>query len=180
MRHILLLSVYLFALATLHAQGYKTTTGKVGFFSDAPVEDITAENQAVTGLFNLQSGNLAFLVPISAFRFPKSLMQEHFNERFMESYNYPEATFAGKVSGYVPTAAGPQDALAEGTLTIHGLTKPYRIPGTLSIEDDRVLMNATFVVKLEDHAIEIPSVLFYNIAEQVEVTAQFVFEKIEK
>lgn len=180
MKIIILIGVYVLSLAALNAQGYKTTTGEVEFFSSAPVEDIKAINQAVTGLFNVQTGSLAFLVPIKAFRFPKSLMQEHFNERFMESHDYPEATFEGKLTGYSQSRSGPQEAKAEGNLTIHGITENYSVPGTVTFDGDQIIMNAVFPVDLEDHNIEIPQVLFYNIAEQVEVTAQFVFKQLKK
>ncbi|WP_162340424.1 YceI family protein [Cyclobacterium salsum] len=180
MKNIILTIFCLLTLVTARAQDYKTETGEVVFFSSAPVEDITAKNNAVTGLFNTETGSLAFLVPIKAFRFPKSLMQEHFNEKFMDSDTYPEATFDGKLTGYSQSETGSQDARAKGKLTIHGVTVNYDISGTLLIEGDQIKMEAVFPVKLEDHDIQIPSVLFYNIAEEVEVTANFVFEEIKK
>ena len=180
MKKVIYIITYFVSIFALHAQDYKTETGEVEFFSSAPVEDIKAENNAVNGIFNSESGSLAFLVPIKAFRFPKSLMQEHFNEKFLESHKYPEATFEGKLTGYSLTRSGSQDATAEGDLTIHGLKVKYRVPGKIIVDGDQITMEAVFPVKLEDHEIEIPTVLFYNIAEEVEVTVKFVFKKIEK
>jgi polyisoprenoid-binding protein YceI len=180
MKNIILIGFCMLSLSNVNAQGYKTVTGEVEFFSSAPVEDIKAENHSVTGLFNVQTGSFAFLVPIKAFRFPKSLMQEHFNEKFMESHKYPEATFEGKLSGYSPSKTTLQDALAEGNLTIHGVNVKTRISGTIKFDKDRISMEAGFPVKLEDHGVQIPQVLFYNIAEEVDVTTKFVFEKVKK
>ncbi|MEX2512196.1 MAG: YceI family protein [Cyclobacteriaceae bacterium] len=180
MKFIIFIGLCFYSLADLKAQGYKTVTAEVEFFSSAPVEDIKADNHAVTGLFNAQTGSLAFLVPIQAFRFPKSLMQEHFNEKFMESQKYPEATFEGKLTRFDPSKSGVQNAVAEGNLMIHGITNKTRISGNIIFKGDQIIMEAVFPVKLEDHEIQIPQILFYNIAEEVEVTANFVFEEIKK
>jgi len=168
------------SLGNLNAQGYKTIEGKVTFFSSAPVEDIKAENYDVSGLFNAQTGSFAFLVPINGFRFAKSLMQEHFNEKFLESHKFPEATFEGELIGFNTSKAGTQIVQAKGNFTIHGLTVNTYISGNIEFQEDQILMEAIFPVKLVDHAIQIPKVLFYNIAEEVEVTVKFVLKKIEK
>lgn len=180
MKILLIICTCLLSFSNLKAQSYKTTNGKVSFFSSAPVEDIKADNSKVSGIFDAQTGNLAFLVPINGFRFDKSLMQEHFNEKFLESHKYPEATFEGKLSGYNTAKTGTQIARANGNLTIHGLTVRSDIPGTIKFQDNQVFMEAKFLVKLEDHEIQIPKVLFYNIAEEVEVTVNFVLLNIEK
>ncbi|WP_439484065.1 YceI family protein [Cyclobacterium plantarum] len=175
------ITIFIFLLSlSLQAQAHKTVSGEIEFFSSAPVEDIQAVNNAPTGLFNEQTGSLAFLVPIKAFQFPKSLMQEHFNDKFMESHTYPEATFEGKLSGYDRERSGSQGAFAEGNLTIHGQTNKVRIPGNIIFKSDQIIMDAVFPVKLEDYDIQIPKVLFYNIAEEVEVTVRFVFEKTDR
>ncbi len=174
---ICLLMVFI-PLATLIAQGYKSVTGEVAFFSSAPIEDIKADNKEATGLFNVSTGAMAFLVPIKGFRFRKSLMQQHFNERFMESDRYPEATFDGKLTGYTLSDNGVQNVVAEGNLTIHGISKSIREKGDLTYNAGEITMKAVFPVSLADFDIEIPQVLFYNIAEEVEVTVYFVFKEI--
>lgn len=180
MKILLIISICLFPFTQLKAQSYKTSNGKVSFFSSAPVEDIKADNNKVSGIFDAQTGNLAFLVPINGFSFEKALMQEHFNEKFLESHKYPEATFEGKLTGYNIAKAGTQIARANGDLTIHGLTVKSDIPGTIRFQDNQVFMEAKFLIKLEDHEIQIPKVLFYNIAEEIEVTVNFVLLNSEK
>lgn len=161
------------------AQKYELTSSEVSFFSEAPLENIEAHNTQTTSLFNVASGEIAFVVPIKGFQFKKSLMQEHFNENYMESDKYPNGTFKGKVSGYDPEKSGKQTAVAVGDLTIHGVTQKVRIEGTLQFQPGKAIMNAKFPVKLTDHDIEIPTVVFFNIAEVVEVTVQLEYESQE-
>src|SRR5688572_14556746 len=91
-----------FAGLTLSANGQKYSTEQtfVTFFSDAAIEDITAENKKTAGAFNSATGEIAFSVPIKEYQFEKSLMKEHFNEKYMETEKYPKSTFQGKVTGY--------------------------------------------------------------------------------
>lgn len=176
---LILPMLMLFVPLYITAQKYKLTSSEVSFFSEAPLENIEAHNKQTTSLFDGATGEIAFVVPIKGFQFKKSLMQEHFNENYMESDKYPNGTFKGKVSGYDPEKSGKQTAVAEGDLTIHGVTRKVRIEGTLQLQSGKATLNATFPVKLVDHDIEIPQVVFYNIAEVVEVTVQLTYESPE-
>lgn len=158
------------------AQKYSTEKTFVSFFSDAAIEDITAENTKTAGVFNAATSDIAFSVPIKEYQFEKSLMQEHFNEKYMETEKFPKATFQGKVSGYDPTATGVQKVTSKGKLAIHGETKEVEIPGTIEKQGDKLLMKSKFTVKLADYKIAIPQLLWQNIAEQVEVTTDFTFK----
>jgi hypothetical protein len=162
--------------ATSYAQKYSTEKTFVSFFSDAAIEDITAENTKTAGVFNAATGDIAFSVPIKDYEFAKSLMKEHFNEKYMETEKYPKSTYQGKVSGYDPNATGVQNVKATGKLTIHGVTKDVELPGTIEKQGDKLVMKSKFIVKLEDYNIAIPQLLWQNIAEQVEVTADFTFK----
>lgn len=161
--------------ATL-AQKYSAEKAFISFFSDAAIEDITAENTKASTIFNSATGDLVFSVPIKDFRFAKSLMQEHFNEKYMESEKYPKSTFQGKLVGYDMKKGGPQDVRAQGKLTIHGVTKEIDVPGTFAVEGKKLTMKSKFMVKVADYEITIPQLLFQNIAEQVEVTIDFVYK----
>jgi polyisoprenoid-binding protein YceI len=175
MKKILIISLVLLSGNSL-AQKYTTEKTFVSFFSDAAIEDITAKNKKSTSLFNAETGDIAFSVPIKEFEFAKSLMKEHFNEKYMDTEKYPKSTFQGKVTGFNPQASGVQNAKAQGKLSIHGVTKDVEIPGTIEKQGDKLLMKSKFVVKLEDYKIEIPQLLWQNIAEQVEVTVDFVYK----
>jgi hypothetical protein len=161
---------------SLSAQKYTTEKTFVSFFSDAAIEDIAAVNTKTVGVFNSATGEIAFSVPIKDYEFEKSLMKEHFNEKYMETEKFPKATFQGNVTGYDPNATGPQNAISKGKLTIHGVTKEVKIPGTIEKQGEKLLMKSKFVVKLEDYKIAIPKLLWQNIAEQVEVTVDFTFK----
>jgi hypothetical protein len=96
----LLLSMLLASFAV--AQKLNSHSSKVSFFSKAAVEDIKAENVKSTSIFNVTTGDAAFIIPIVDFEFDKSLMKQHFNEKYLESEKYPKSTFAGKLVGFNP------------------------------------------------------------------------------
>src|SRR5687768_84945 len=98
--------------ACLFAQKYNIEKGSVSFFSDAAIEDISADNKKPSGIFNTTTGDIVFSIPINEFKFEKSLMQEHFNEKYMQSDKFPKSTFQGKVTGFDPAATGVQEAKA--------------------------------------------------------------------
>lgn len=173
--HLALLLLCLGSLPAT-AQYYTTEKSFISFYSDAPIEDIKAENVKAVSLFNTSNGDLAFSVPIKEYQFKKSLMQEHFNEKYMESEKYPKSTFQGKVHGFNPQTKGIQQVSALGKLTIHGVTKDVNIKGTIEKLADKLSMKSSFIVKLEDYNIVVPQLLRNNIAEQVEVTIDFVFK----
>ena len=158
------------------AQKYSLEKSFVSFYSHATIEDITAENTKSVSIFNSSTGDIAFSIPIKEFEFAKSLMKEHFNEKYMDSEKYPKATFQGKVIGFDSKATGVQNAKATGKLTIHGETKEVELPGTIEVQGSNLVMKSKFIVKLEDYKIAIPQLMWQNIAEQVEVTVEFTYK----
>lgn len=170
--------LFILACSSLTAHGQKYTADKsfVSFYSHAAIEDITAENVKAVSVFNLPSGEIAFSIPIKEFQFAKSLMQEHFNEKYMDSEKFPKGTFQGKITGFDPDATGVQNVKATGKLTIHGQTNEIDVPGTIEKTAERLIMKSKFIVKLEDYKIKIPQLMWQNIAEQVEVTVVFTYK----
>lgn len=162
---------------TAYAQKYKVSKGKVVFFSEAALENITAYNNSAVGLFTSNTGEVAFVVPIVKFEFEKALMQEHFNEKYMHSDKYPRSTFKGKVTGFDMDKKGEQNVTVEGDLFIHGVTKKVKVPGTFEVKGNTIVMSAKFPATLADYNIERPQLLWENIAETVEVSVNFNFEK---
>ena len=160
-------------------QKYITESGQISFFSYAPIEDIKASNQKVVSIFDTESGNLVFSIPIKDFEFDKSLMREHFNEKYMETEKYPKSTFKGTVEGYTDQE-GEQNVVAKGDLTIHGVTHQIEISGTLESSGSNVVIKATFSVSVADYEVEIPSLLFSNIAEVVDVTVDLKYKPYVK
>jgi hypothetical protein len=160
------------------AQKFTAQSGVISFFSDAALEDIRAENTLVGSLFNASSGELVYMVRIKDFKFPKALMREHFNEKYMETEKFPRSSFSGKIVGYNPDVTGPQKVRAVGKLLIHGVTKDVDIPGTIEFAGGKVSMKSKFIVKLVDYQIKIPKLVWQNIAEEIEVTIDFIYKPI--
>lgn len=172
----LLLSLFMLTTGATYAQKlYKCNNGSVRFYSDAVLEDIEAVNKSATAALNAESKEVAVLIPIKSFVFDNALMQEHFNENYMESSQYPSANFKGKLVQSLPKTPGvEQETEVTGDLTIHGVTRTTTLPVVLSYgKDGRIHVTSRFMVKLEDHNIKIPQVVFQNIAETVEVTLDF-------
>jgi len=149
----------------------------ISFYSPAPIEDIRAETDQAVSALNSATGSLYFKVMIRSFTFRRSLMQEHFNEDFMESDQYPYAEFKGNVLQMPDLSKdGNYTVQVQGTLTIHGVSKNYTVPATLSVKNKQVSGHAVFNVKLADHHIQIPRLLMKDIAEQVQVTVDAVYQ----
>lgn len=173
----LLLLVWLGVMAlSAQAQQYVLSEGVITFFSEATLENIKAENKHTTSAFDVTTGEIAFAVPNNQFQFEKKLMQQHFNEKYMESEKYPRSTFSGKLEGFDVSKSGEQRVKAVGKLFIHGVTQSVEIPGVLEVSTQGVSMKSTFMIKLADYKIKIPQILWQNIAEQVEVTVDLVYK----
>jgi polyisoprenoid-binding protein YceI len=160
------------------AQKYSIEKSHVEFFSKATIEDIKAENTKASGIFNEANGEIVFSIPIQEFQFDKSLMKQHFNEKYMESEKFPKSTFQGKISDYNTDVVGEQKVTASGKLTIHGVVQEVQIPGTIEKNKAAISMRAKFMVKLVDYKIAIPQLLWKNIAEEVEVTVEFNYKPL--
>ena len=176
MNKIALLSILIISSLISSGQKYTAEKSSISFFSDAAIEDITAENVKGASVFNSASGDIAFSIPIAEFQFAKSLMQEHFNEKYMDSEKYPKATFQGKITGFDPNATSIQNVKAGGELAIHGQKNAIDVPGTIEKLGEKLVMKSKFIVKLEDYKIKIPQLMWQNIAEQVEVTVEFTYK----
>jgi polyisoprenoid-binding protein YceI len=168
-----------FILSPLLAQTYKTNKTFVQFYSSTPIEDIKATNEDVKSLVNVEDQTIAIIVPIKSFEFRKKLMQEHFNENYLESDKYPKAIFKGTITNW-DGSYGTFKAKAVGTMTMHGVTKDVEIEGDLSYEEGSLMLESVFIIRLEDYEIDIPTAVFYKIAEEVEVTTKLEYAIYEE
>lgn len=172
MKKSLLLFVAVFAAAvSVNAQIYKGTKTNVSFFSSTPLEDISAKDTVATMLLNAKSGDVIANISIKGFVFPNALMQEHFNENYMESDKFPMGSFKGKINETIDyTKDGTHAVTMTGTLTIHGVAKPRTFNGTLVVKGGTVTIDTKFAVALVDHNITVPSAVGAKIAEKIDVT----------
>lgn len=162
------------------AQKYFTRTGQISFFSETSMENIEAHNKTVTAIFDIASKKIQFAVTMKSFVFEKALMQEHFNENYVESDVYPKATFSGTISDLETVnfdMDGVYNVTVEGELTIHGVTKKITLPAKFVLLDGKVTGEAQFQLNPEDYNIEIPSVVREKIAKQLLVDVQMPFTK---
>lgn len=181
MKKIILTAIIAACISPAFGQKYMTRTGKISFFSSTPIENIEAFNNESAAVVNSATGEIAFQVPVKSFKFEKQLMEDHFNENYMESDKYPKAEFKGKIAD--PTAVkfkqnGTYNVKVAGKLTIHGVTKDVMVPGTVVVKDNTITLNAKFNVKPADYSIKIPTVAAGKIADQIAVTIASVLKAI--
>ncbi|MCX6314212.1 MAG: YceI family protein [Sphingobacteriales bacterium] len=167
---ILLLSVI---SITAGAQSlYMTKVGKVSFNSRSSVEKIEADNNEVSSVINTQTGDMVFAILLKSFHFDRALMEEHFNENYVESDKFPKSTFKGKISNLSAinfTKDGNYPAVVEGDLTMHGVTKKVSSNGTLTVKAGKIAAYAKFSVKLKDFDISIPSLVADKISQDIDI-----------
>jgi polyisoprenoid-binding protein YceI len=150
---------------------YSTYNGKASFFSHAPVSDITAQSKEVIASYDATTGKVNAEISITTFEFPRSLMQQHFNDRYLESQKYPKAKFEGIMSRVRTDSVATYRLTAHGTLLIHGVTQERTLPLTLIVNNNGIISAETnFPVKLKDHNIEIPTLLFKEITDTIDVS----------
>ena len=147
----------------------------ISFYSHTPVEDIQAKNSSAVAVLDAQSGAVEFAVLIKAFEFEKALMQEHFNENYMESDKFPKASFKGQIKNIGDVnfkANGTYAVNVSGPLTMHGVSKEITITGKIVIADGSVQSLASFAVNPEDYKIAIPGVVKEKIAKELQVKVE--------
>jgi hypothetical protein len=178
----LLLAIILAASTFADAQKYMTKNGFIGFYSHTPMEDIKADNNQVAGVLDTGTGEMVFQVLIKSFHFEKALMEEHFNENYMESEKYPKSTFKGKITNLSSvnfSKSGLYDVTVEGDLTLHNVTNKVNAKGTIEVITGGINANSKFNIAPEDYKIEIPSVVREKISKNLEVTVSMKYTPVE-
>lgn len=180
---LLLFAIVLLFSNSIQAQKYFTRTGNIVFSSDTPMEKIEASNQKATSVLDVKTGRIEFAVLIKAFQFEKALMQEHFNENYMDSDNFPKALFKGTIldiSKVDLLVDGTYPVKVKGALTIHGETNEVETDGTILIKNGKISASSAFEVIVADYKIEIPKIVRDNIAKIVSITVNIDYEFFKK
>lgn len=184
MKKTIILSVFmLIATNFMFAQKYFTKTGTIQFYSKAQLEEITATSKQVSAILDITTGDFQFKLLMKTFEFEKALMQEHFNEKYVESDKYPDATFKGKIVNLKDvnfTKDGKYNVTVEGDLTIHGVTKKVTQQGVLEIKDGKITATSTFNILLADYNVTIPNTVVNNISKTIEIRVNTVLVKLNK
>lgn len=161
---------------TANAQLFTTQTGEISFFSKTPMEDIDAINKQVGSIINSATNEVAVQMRVTNFIFPNKLMQEHFNENYLETDKYPNATFKGKIKESIDVkVAGTYAVTAAGTATIHGVSRPVELKGTLVSTGKTVSLTCVFDIHLDEYKIDIPKIVFKKIAEVIKVKGNIAY-----
>lgn len=172
MKNKLLILLMLGSIQLVSAQKYISRNGHVWFISNTPMEVIEGYNRQVVSTLDATTGDLAFMMLVKAFEFKVALMQEHFNENYMESDKIPKSSFKGKITniGKIDFKKdGSYVAEVSGDLTIHGVTKAVSTKGTIEVKGKVVTAKAKFTVSPKDYGIKIPSLVESKVAKEVEI-----------
>lgn len=171
----LLLAALIFSIS-VSAQQFTSTEGSISFEASVPsFEEVKATSDKATCIINGTAVQAS--VAINSFEFRLPLMQEHFNEHYMESDKYPRAVLKGNLEKVVSPGNAPAYKI-RGKLTLHGKTRKVHIP--VQLKGDQTLeMYAAFTINLSDYAIKVPTLVKSKIAEQVTIRCRFVLVKVE-
>ena len=180
-KSLLITAMCLLIFSGAYAQKYSTKNGKISFFSQTPVETIEAHNNQVNSALDITNGDFVFKVLIKGFEFERALMQEHFNENYLESDKYPNSTFRGKITNIKDinfARDGKYSAVVEGDLTIHNVTKKVSVKGTIEVKAGEIQADAKFNVLLKDYDIKVPNTVINSISQSQEVTVSIGLKKL--
>jgi len=173
MKHVLTLLLLIGFAFSASAQKYMTKNGYIGFYSKTPMEEIKADNNQVASILDVSTGEMVFQVLVKAFHFERALMEEHFNENYMESEKFPKSSFKGKITNFSVvdlTKNGSYEVVVEGDLTIRDATQKVSVKGTVEVVTGGVNASTKFIIVPEDYNIAIPGVVREKIAKTLEVT----------
>lgn len=174
MKFLLLLNTaILLSFSTIAQTKYYTKAGTISFYSKSALENIEATNNKVVSIWDVGTGQIEFAVLMKGFEFEKALMQEHFNENYVESDTYPKATFKGMIENSKAISFATDNVIkvkVNGTLTMHGVTNPVNTIATVIIKNGVISATSKFIVILADYKITIPSVVSDKINKTIAIT----------
>jgi hypothetical protein len=183
MRKLLVFSMLFSAVFSLQAQKYFTKTGNVSFNASSPLEPIEGTTRTASSVIDVATGNMEFAVLVKSFLFSQALMQEHFNENYMESGKFPKASFKGKIDNIKEVnfaKDGTYKAKVSGTLEIHGVKKQVNSVADIIVKGGKIKSSANFTVTIADYGIAIPSAVKDKIAKTAKITINADFQEMKK
>ncbi len=180
MKSLIILIALLFTCQFSQAQKLISKDGHIWFYSHTPMEDIEAHNHQVVAVLDPTNGGLIFTLLVKSFDFKREMMQEHFNENYMESDTYPKAGFKASILSFDQIDLekdGKHEVTVSGELTIHGITKPVSENGMIEIVGNVISVKSDFTIKPSDYDISIPELVEEKIAKNIEVHVDVKFNK---
>ena len=173
--------VFLFFLVpsiSSFSQKMISKTGHISFFSKTPMENIEAHNRQVVSILDIGTGDIMFNLLIKSFEFKNALMQEHFNENYLESDKIPKATFKGTITNFSKIdfkKDGTYSAEISGTITIHGVPKQLNTTADIEVKGGVINAKSKFQLTPKDFDIKIPSLVEEKIAKQMDVSVELTY-----
>lgn len=177
---LLIFCCFLCTIVSKSQERYLTKNGTIHFYSETPIEDITAENNQVLSIIDVTNQKMAISILMKSFMFKKALMQEHFNENYVESDKYPKATFKGSILNFDALNETATTLQVKGMLTIHGVSKEMVIDANFTKNAETISVSGNFMLALDDFNIEIPAVVSKNIAKEIKVSYDFNHKPYKK
>ncbi len=179
MKLLSLALLFVTVVAEAKSQEYTSNKVAVHFFSPAPVTDIDALTNSAAASLNTKKREVKISIPISSFSFKKALMQQHFNEIYLESEKYPTATFKGTYSENISIAKdGIYKIPLTGKFTIHGVDKMVTIPCNMKVNNGAIAFNTDFKLISKDYKISVPTILSQEVGQEINVTVNGVLLKL--
>ena len=182
MRKFILIPVFLLSLSAHSQDIYKGAESTVTFFSSSPLEDIEAKNSAgVTTVLRVTDNKFQAEIKNKDFIFDSAMMQEHFNEKYMESDKYPVSKFSGTIVEKVDyTKEGTYGVTVKGQMNMHGVSRDIEVKGKITVKSGLIQIDAKFPVRVADYKIPVPTLYIKNIAEVVDVTVKSTLKPFKK
>ena len=177
------LSILLFCMIPVFSQHlYYTKSGQLSFEAGTSLENIYAVNHAASSVLDIHTGQIEYAVLIKGFEFKRVLMQEHFNENYLESHKFPKAIFKGKLTNTDRInfqKDGTYAAAVRGTLELHGIKKEVEVPGTIQVAGETISTNAEFHVSLSDYNISVPGLVKDKISKTVAIKVKCTYSLLK-
>ncbi|RZJ28586.1 MAG: YceI family protein [Flavobacterium sp.] len=174
-----LISLMLLSVFLPQQEKMLTKTGNVTFEASVPAfEEVKGTSQTVTCVLNPKTGDIQSQILMKSFRFKIALMEEHFNENYIESDKYPKATFRGRIDKFDAAAltATAKDYTIQGTMEMHGKTKDISMPAKIRKTEAGIEVVSNFTLNVDDYGISIPSVVKSKVSKKVNVHSEFLLK----
>ncbi|MDX6180899.1 YceI family protein [Flavobacterium sp. Fl-77] len=172
MKKILLITMLLVSLIVFSQEKLITKTATISVEASVPsFQPVKGTNTNVTFVLNRRTGEIASLAMMKGFRFEIALMEEHFNENYMETNTYPKAVFRGQIQDFDANSLteGYKDFIIKGKLELHGKTKDVSVNAKITKSGPRITILTDFSVNADDYGIPIPALIKYKLDNKVNI-----------
>jgi len=179
----ILLIIFTGSLLSSFAQKYITKTGTIEIYSETPLFIIEGVNKKVASILNTETGEVVSSTLIRSFKFEEALVEEHFNENYLEPHKFPKSIFKGKITDYKKidfSKDGKYDIMIEGKLTIHGVTNYIKEKGSLVIKNGEISAKSDFPVSLKAYGVKVEPAYKKAIKDDILLKIHFDYKPYNK